>query len=145
MLREAGAKPLVLDLDSPDDVVRQAAQDAIQVYGHVDVLVNNAGTLEVLNQPEGQTLVLDTFAVNHVTVHVVSAIIGAPPSYFFGMGYLQADEFIALQNISTGTVTMPDAGFTAFVPLDATFDQAKQMANATDPTVLFGNHVRLFP
>ena len=43
-LREAGAKPLILDLDASDSLVQHAAEDAIQLYGQVDVLVNNAGT-----------------------------------------------------------------------------------------------------
>lgn len=28
---------------SSDDILKKVAEDAIQVYGHVDVLVNNAG------------------------------------------------------------------------------------------------------
>lgn len=44
MLKEAGARPLVLSLDSSDEVIQKAAEEAIQIYGHVDVLVNNAGT-----------------------------------------------------------------------------------------------------
>lgn len=43
-LADAGAKPLILDLDAPDPLVQRAAEDAMQIYGHVDVLVNNAGT-----------------------------------------------------------------------------------------------------
>ena len=43
VLNEAGARPLVLDLDSSDDSVQRAAEEAIHIYGHVDVLVNNAG------------------------------------------------------------------------------------------------------
>ena len=42
-LRELGAHPLVLDLTHSDEVVQQAAEEAIKVYGHVDVLVNSAG------------------------------------------------------------------------------------------------------
>lgn len=41
----AGAHPLYLDMSSPDDIIRNVAADAIAVYGHVDVLVNNAATL----------------------------------------------------------------------------------------------------
>jgi NAD(P)-dependent dehydrogenase (short-subunit alcohol dehydrogenase family) len=44
VLKEAGAQPLELDLDGPDEVVQRAAQDAIRVYDHIDVLVNNAGS-----------------------------------------------------------------------------------------------------
>jgi NAD(P)-dependent dehydrogenase (short-subunit alcohol dehydrogenase family) len=43
-LKNAGVSPLVLDLDASDEIVKRAAEDAIRIYGHVDVLVNNAGT-----------------------------------------------------------------------------------------------------
>lgn len=43
-LRAAGAQQLILDLDGTDEHIRKAAQQAIAIYGHVDVLVNNAGT-----------------------------------------------------------------------------------------------------
>ncbi|EKM57121.1 uncharacterized protein PHACADRAFT_91165 [Phanerochaete carnosa HHB-10118-sp] len=43
-LRAAGARPLILNLDDPDEHIQQAAKQAITVYGYVDVLVNNAGT-----------------------------------------------------------------------------------------------------
>ncbi|KIP03708.1 hypothetical protein PHLGIDRAFT_226893 [Phlebiopsis gigantea 11061_1 CR5-6] len=42
-LKDQGASPLVLDLMSPDDEIKLAAEKALQVHGHVDVLVNNAG------------------------------------------------------------------------------------------------------
>lgn len=35
---------LLLNLYDTDDKIREAAEEALQVYGHVDVLVNNAGT-----------------------------------------------------------------------------------------------------
>ena len=34
---------MTLDLNSSDDEVRKAGEEALQIYGHVDVLVNNAG------------------------------------------------------------------------------------------------------
>lgn len=43
-LKEAGADPLVLDLNDTDANIRAAAETAIKVYGRVDVLVNNAGS-----------------------------------------------------------------------------------------------------
>lgn len=43
-LKEAGATPLVLDLDAPDEELQRAAEEALGVYGYVDVLVNNAGS-----------------------------------------------------------------------------------------------------
>ena len=42
-LKDQGAYPLVLDLSKPDDDIKRAAESALQIYGHVDVLVNNAG------------------------------------------------------------------------------------------------------
>ena len=50
-LEEHGAKSLLLDLCAPDEDIRQAAETAIAVYGHVDVLVNNAGTAETASVP----------------------------------------------------------------------------------------------
>lgn len=43
ILTESGVKPLVLDFFSPDDEIRSIGENALQIYGHVDVLVNNAG------------------------------------------------------------------------------------------------------
>lgn len=43
-LKEAGAHPLVLDLNDTDANIRAAAETAIKVHGRVDVLVNNAGS-----------------------------------------------------------------------------------------------------
>jgi NADP-dependent 3-hydroxy acid dehydrogenase YdfG len=43
-LEKAGARPLVIDFTSPDVDIIQAASSAIEIYGHVDVLVNNAGS-----------------------------------------------------------------------------------------------------
>ena len=43
-LKERGARPLVLDLDSSDEAIQTAAREAIQIFGHVDVLVNNAAS-----------------------------------------------------------------------------------------------------
>jgi len=34
---------LVLDLNGPDADIRRAGEEALKVYGHIDVLVNNAG------------------------------------------------------------------------------------------------------
>lgn len=44
-LKELGAHPLVLSLESSDEDIESVAKEALSVYGHVDVLVNNAGTL----------------------------------------------------------------------------------------------------
>lgn len=41
-LKWAGVHMLVLDLDSCDEDIQIIANHALQVYGHVDVLVNNA-------------------------------------------------------------------------------------------------------
>ena len=44
ILKEAGAHALVLDLDASDETVKATAEQAIAIFGHVDVLVNNAGS-----------------------------------------------------------------------------------------------------
>lgn len=46
-LKTAGAHPLYLDMSNSDDAIRKVAADAIAVYGHVDVLINNAATLSM--------------------------------------------------------------------------------------------------
>lgn len=42
-LREAGAHPLIVDFGNTDAEIMKAGSAAIAIYGHVDVLVNNAG------------------------------------------------------------------------------------------------------
>ncbi|PCH37053.1 NAD(P)-binding protein [Wolfiporia cocos MD-104 SS10] len=42
-LRDAGAIPLILDLNGADAEIRKAGKKALEIYGHIDVLVNNAG------------------------------------------------------------------------------------------------------
>ncbi|KAI0722075.1 NAD-P-binding protein [Fomitopsis betulina] len=42
-LRKAGGQPLLLDLNASDADIRKAGQEALKIYGRVDVLVNNAG------------------------------------------------------------------------------------------------------
>ncbi|PCH37048.1 NAD(P)-binding protein [Wolfiporia cocos MD-104 SS10] len=42
-LKDAGAQPVVLHLNAPDAEIRKAGEEALRVYGHIDVLVNNAG------------------------------------------------------------------------------------------------------
>ncbi|KAI0338402.1 NAD(P)-binding protein [Trametopsis cervina] len=44
-LRDGGARPLILDLERSDEEIRRMAVEAIGIFGRVDVLVNNAGTL----------------------------------------------------------------------------------------------------
>lgn len=41
-LKKAGVRPLVVDFSAPDEVIRKASQDALELFGTVDVLVNNA-------------------------------------------------------------------------------------------------------
>jgi len=48
-LKEAGAAVLDLDVNAPFPEIEQKIQEAISVYGHVDVLVNNAGMPTSLN------------------------------------------------------------------------------------------------
>ena len=46
-LKSAGAHPLIFDANNSDEENRNAAEEAIRVYGHVDVLVNNAAIVTV--------------------------------------------------------------------------------------------------
>lgn len=39
----ATAKPLLVDVSATDAEIKKAGQEALQFYGRVDVLVNNAG------------------------------------------------------------------------------------------------------
>lgn len=43
VLKEAGAQPIIVDFAASDEELRRAAERAIESYGNVDVLVNNAG------------------------------------------------------------------------------------------------------
>ncbi|KAI0338410.1 NAD(P)-binding protein [Trametopsis cervina] len=51
-LRELGARPLILDLESSDEEIRRVALEAIGIFGRVDVLVNNAGTNSAVGPTE---------------------------------------------------------------------------------------------
>ncbi|OBT44288.1 hypothetical protein VE00_05880 [Pseudogymnoascus sp. WSF 3629] len=42
-LKKLGALTLSLDITSPDDVIQKVAKDAIDAYGAIDYLINNAG------------------------------------------------------------------------------------------------------
>ena len=42
-LREAGAETLKLDVTEDQETLNSIIKDAITIYGHIDVLVNNAG------------------------------------------------------------------------------------------------------
>ncbi|KAA1474651.1 NAD(P)-binding protein [Dentipellis sp. KUC8613] len=46
-LKEKGAATLELDVTAPLETLRETARKAIAIYGHVDVVVNNAGYIEV--------------------------------------------------------------------------------------------------
>lgn len=45
-LKEAGAAVLELDVTASQEELNEKAKEAWAIYGHVDVLVNNAGYLE---------------------------------------------------------------------------------------------------
>lgn len=42
-LKAQGAATLELDVTSPLDKLKEVAKEAVAIYGHIDVLVNNAG------------------------------------------------------------------------------------------------------
>ena len=42
-LEKAGGKPLLINLNASDTQIHRAGRDAVEVYGRIDVLVNNAG------------------------------------------------------------------------------------------------------
>lgn len=37
------AKPLIIDMGASDTDIKRAGQEALKIYGKIDVLVNNAG------------------------------------------------------------------------------------------------------
>lgn len=38
-------------MSSSDDIIKKTAEDAVQIYGHVDVLINNVGTVAIGRGP----------------------------------------------------------------------------------------------
>ena len=46
-LKDTGAAVLELDVSAPEAEIHSKAEEALGIYGGVDVLVNNAGYLEV--------------------------------------------------------------------------------------------------
>ncbi|KAI9929302.1 hypothetical protein ASPWEDRAFT_538219 [Aspergillus wentii DTO 134E9] len=57
-LKDAGAAVMELDVTAPQEELNQKAQEAWEIYGKVDVLVNNAGYIEagVLEELDEETL-----------------------------------------------------------------------------------------
>ncbi len=41
-LKEVGVRPLVVDFSASDEIIRKASQEALELFGTIDVLVNNA-------------------------------------------------------------------------------------------------------
>jgi NADP-dependent 3-hydroxy acid dehydrogenase YdfG len=44
-LQQKGAAIIELDVTSPQSVIDAAIQEAISIYGYIDVLINNAGNI----------------------------------------------------------------------------------------------------
>jgi NAD(P)-dependent dehydrogenase (short-subunit alcohol dehydrogenase family) len=79
-LREGGADAHFVQLDVTDAAsVQQAAKWIDSQYGHLDVLVNNAGTASVTRQgfPPSQTSLADMRAVYEINVFGVVAVTNA--------------------------------------------------------------------
>ncbi len=47
VLKDQGAEVLELDVTAPLESLKEVAKRANDIYGHIDVLVNNAGYIEV--------------------------------------------------------------------------------------------------
>lgn len=47
VLKDQGAEVLELDVTAPFESLKEVAKRANDLYGHIDVLVNNAGYVEV--------------------------------------------------------------------------------------------------
>jgi NAD(P)-dependent dehydrogenase (short-subunit alcohol dehydrogenase family) len=45
-LAAAGASVLETDVAAPEDILKTKAKEAWEIYGHVDVLVNNAACID---------------------------------------------------------------------------------------------------
>lgn len=46
-LKDQGAATLELDVTAPFEVLQDVAKSAVKIYGHLDIVVNNAGYREL--------------------------------------------------------------------------------------------------
>ncbi|KFY18134.1 hypothetical protein V491_04851 [Pseudogymnoascus sp. VKM F-3775] len=71
-LKELGALTLSLDITSPDDVIQKVVKEAIDAYGTIDYLINNAGyILEAATEEASDAEIRAQFSTNvfgHVAV-----------------------------------------------------------------------------
>lgn len=98
-LKEAGAYMLVLDLYDSDDKLRKAAEAALQVYGHVDVLVNNAGTNYVGYGPVEETSLAEVR--QQFQLHIFGALAFTQP-FLAHMRERRAGHVVLVSSVATG-------------------------------------------
>lgn len=100
--------------------------------------------IEIYNQFV-TTTVLGTMQYEHVTIHVLDAVIGVPGPFSF----LEEDagfdfhSFVSLQNASGLIEFDEQSGMTVFIPEDTAFAAAENETEYVDSWTLFNNHVSI--
>ena len=101
---------------------------------------NSASGIEIYNQFK-TTAVLNTYTFQHVTLHIINAIIGIPGSYSFGTKFMGLTQFVGLQNASGATNLDSQHGMTIFAPTDDAINAARPQMSSLSPATVFANHV----
>ncbi|GJE91339.1 NAD(P)-binding protein [Phanerochaete sordida] len=98
-LREAGAHMLLLDLYDTDENIKATAERAIEVYGHIDVLVNNAGTNYIGYGPVEETSLAEVR--QQFQLHLFGALAFTQP-VLAHMRARRAGHVLLVSSVATG-------------------------------------------
>lgn len=101
---------------------------------------NSANGIEIYNQFR-TTAVVNTYTYQHLTIHILNAVIGFPGSYSFGAKFMGLNQFSALESTSGSPDLDGQHGMTIFAPSDDAFDPVKAQVASLSPSSLFANHV----
>lgn len=141
VLRDSGADAHFVRLDVTDPAsVQQAAEWIDSRYGHLDVLVNNAGTASVTRQgfPPSQTSLEDMRAVYEINVFGVVAVTNAM------LPLLRRGEAARIVNVSSevGSITSQSDPASPLSQMPASVQYPSSKAALDMLTVMYAKELR---
>lgn len=107
------------------------------------VLVAGSGAngIEIYNQRQ-TTAVIQTLFFEHVTLHILNAVIGIPASYSVVMKSAGLRQFEAMRESADVPSLDGYRGFTMFAPTDDAISSATSQTLSTSLVDVWNNHVR---